>query len=574
MSNERTRLASLIIKESFGDVVEKVGSYLLKQGDSSLPETIKGTGLKPNKVRKALCVLIQHQLCEYSPHKNGAMLYRVNIEHVLLRARFPRYIHATKVAFGDVGELIVEDILCNGQSLMSQCLQRVGERLLSAGVESGDIGRIVRDQFLKLVEGHYLQRVSRPNADLVISDDNSDAVPQEQDRFRPPPTEGITFNSRKRNREETGEETGSPHAKKAKKQDSMEEPEAKRRKGQGDDETGGAVMPTQVVDAGIFWHVNYSRFHQQFRDQAIVSIAVEKINETAGCVMNAALAASVNLMDYGRPPSVGYEIYSLQIEDKLGGTPKLSSKELDQYLHVLVDDQVKFLRRTGDSGGGSYTVSIHTNVLCDLELSCMCEVSLIVLKDFGHLANVLCQSTIESVVRERFGNKCLRVFRLLLLKKALEQKQVADLAMIPSKEAKELLYSLLSENYVTLQEIPKAGDYAPSRTFYLFSVNLPQVARLLRERCYQALGNLMQRRAAEVNKNKRLLEKFNQYTAQQQTNNSQQEEADELLTPAEKDTVQVVKRVIAKLEYGELQMDQTIFILSNYIETHTNPSSV
>lgn len=64
---------------------------------------------------------------------------------------------------------------------------------------------------------------------------------------------------------------------------------------------------------------------------------------------------------------------------------------------------------------------------------------------------MLCQSTIESIVRERFGNKCLRVFRLLLLKKTLEQKQVADLAMVPSKEAKELLYSLLSENYITLQ---------------------------------------------------------------------------------------------------------------------------
>lgn len=65
-------------------------------------------------------MLIQHQLCEYAPHKSGAMLYRANIEHILLRARFPRYIHAAKTTFGDAGELIVEDILRNGQSLMSQ----------------------------------------------------------------------------------------------------------------------------------------------------------------------------------------------------------------------------------------------------------------------------------------------------------------------------------------------------------------------------------------------------------------------------------------------------------------------
>ena len=37
------------------------------------------------------------------------------------------------------------------------------------------------------------------------------------------------------------------------------------------------------------------------------------------------------------------------------------------------------------------------------------------------------------------------------MKRLLEQKQVADMAMIPSKEAKELLYVLMAENYVTLQ---------------------------------------------------------------------------------------------------------------------------
>ena len=50
MSNERTRLALLMVNESFGDVVEKVASYLLKHGDSSLTETVRGTELKPNKV--------------------------------------------------------------------------------------------------------------------------------------------------------------------------------------------------------------------------------------------------------------------------------------------------------------------------------------------------------------------------------------------------------------------------------------------------------------------------------------------------------------------------------------------
>ena len=71
--------------------------------------------------------------------------------------------------------------------------------------------------------------------------------------------------------------------------------------------------------------------------------------------------------------------------------------------------------------------------------------------DYKSCAQQLCQATIEGVVRERFGSKSLRIFRLLLMKKVLEQKQVVDMAMIPSKEARELLYSLLAENFVTLQ---------------------------------------------------------------------------------------------------------------------------
>ena len=57
--------------------------------------------------------------------------------------------------------------------------------------------------------------------------------------------------------------------------------------------------------------------------------------------------------------------------------------------------------------------------------------------------------------------------------------------------------------YVCLfQEIPRTPDYAPSRTFYLFSVNLLHVARMLVERCYKALGNLITKRMTEMKENK------------------------------------------------------------------------
>ena len=78
-------------------------------------------------MKKSLCVLIHHQLVGYETRQgggggrgDGGMLYQVNLSNLLLRVRFPRYIHTSKELFGDAGELIVEDLLQQGQSLMSQ----------------------------------------------------------------------------------------------------------------------------------------------------------------------------------------------------------------------------------------------------------------------------------------------------------------------------------------------------------------------------------------------------------------------------------------------------------------------
>ena len=50
MSNQQVRVASLLLQENFGDLVESVGSYLLKHGVTPMTDIIKNTGLKRNQV--------------------------------------------------------------------------------------------------------------------------------------------------------------------------------------------------------------------------------------------------------------------------------------------------------------------------------------------------------------------------------------------------------------------------------------------------------------------------------------------------------------------------------------------
>ena len=59
-----------------------------------------------------------------------------------------------------------------------------------------------------------------------------------------------------------------------------------------------------------------------------------------------------------------------------------------------------------------------------------------------------------SITRERFGVKCHRIFAIVLNKKMIEQKQVSELAMVPFKDAKELLYKLYSEGTWIISLIP------------------------------------------------------------------------------------------------------------------------
>lgn len=40
---------------------------------------------------------------------------------------------------------------------------------------------------------------------------------------------------------------------------------------------------------------------------------------------------------------------------------------------------------------------------------------------------------VEGVVKERWGGPACRIFRLLLVKRQLEQKQIAEMAMLPMK---------------------------------------------------------------------------------------------------------------------------------------------
>ncbi|NWU12956.1 RPC3 polymerase, partial [Cephalopterus ornatus] len=445
MTQAELRLCSLLLQEHFGEIVEKVGNSLLRTGPRPLRLLVGDTGLLPAQVKKALCVLLQHDLARYEVQPRGSVEYEARSRRILRILRYPRYIYTAKALYGDPGELLVEELLLHGHLSMSRAVARVAERL----TESMEDGKTmdyseVSSTFVRLADTHFIRRCP-----MAPENPRSAETP-------PPPAPALAIAER-----DMYVVPRLSLAGKGKRRHSCEEEEEEeedgRRKAKRQKQEGGSSEPP--ADDGIYWQVNLERFHQHFRDQALVSAVGSRMDQTSSEVVRTMLRVSEVTTASGAAHT--QPLSSNEIFRALPAGYNIGKQVLDQYLALLADDPLEFVGKSGDSGGGTYTVSI--------------------LSFFGMGG---CWDVPEHS-QTPFGSRCARIFRLLLRKKHLEQKQVEDFAMIPAKEAKDMLYRMLSENLVSLQEIPKTPDHAPSRTFYLYTVNVVAAARMLLHRCYK-----------------------------------------------------------------------------------------
>ncbi|KAL5005361.1 hypothetical protein ScPMuIL_018817 [Solemya velum] len=518
MSKFRTQLCSSLLKDNFGDVVSTVGTHLLKSGSCPLKQIAGNTGVGVEQVKKVLRTLIQRHLVRFEQNKKGFLEYHINVSTILWQLRYPRYIYCAKTLYGDAAELLVEELLQKGQSTLERSAEAVTRKLNEALESAGHsliTSAIVKEKFASMVKTHFLRRcldAKRDDEEKVIS---LCSPPDEEQLYQLPPMEvdGEVSKKRKRSLE------------------SSDQPNKRlKTEGRGSE--------------NIMWQVDFERFHQHFRDQLLVSATENRIDKKAAEVLRTVLRLSETKTDalatMTNPVSFNEVLHALPKE--LG----LNNRLLEQYLSMMSDDTAAFITKVGESSGGLYVVNIYQSLA------------------------ELCKAHMENVVQERFGSKSVRIFRVLLLKRHLEQKQIEELAMVPAKEAKDRLYTMFADNFITLTEISKTPDHAPARTFYLFRVDINQVARMLLEKSYKAVSNAMVRRESELTRNKRLLEKQERVAAiaatlEQNGVEGQKEEIEQIITPAEITQLAKIKHVINKLDSCEMQLDETIFMLEMFL---------
>lgn len=76
------------------------------------------------------------------------------------------------------------------------------------------------------------------------------------------------------------------------------------------------------------------------------------------------------------------------------------------------------------------------------------------------------------------------------------------MAMVPPRDTKQLLYNMFCHRFVSVTEVAKTADHAPSRTFYCFKVPVDALAVQLQEYNYKCILNMMAKRSQILADNK------------------------------------------------------------------------
>jgi DNA-directed RNA polymerase III subunit RPC3 len=466
MSTIEGRLCTLVLEEVFGEIVAAIGGKLHQWNGQHLQQLMLPPRI--SRTPEALAVLINHNLVTFKEcSRSGRVIYTLSEDRVLSLIQFPRYLIMCKTLFGDEGEIIVEELFKTGQSSMSSVIFRAGRSLRMAKKSddkdlelAADTIIKLRNKFLEMTECQFLCRIPSPYTDetpkpeivsnptLTIKDHLLFTLPEIDFKVL---AEALT------------------------KAD--DDPEFE--------------MADNAEESKILWRINYDRFHREFRDKVLVQAVTRRIDSSAGNLMGLLL----NIMNENDPwAAVSCHIRQNEIAERLLKCTKESTigsdnrlQEFhDQYLKVIEEDRTRFIDKVGDAGGGQYVINAkHT---------------------FGEIAAAVA----ENIVLERFGSKASRIFRVIRQKLHVEEVHLQNLVMIPAKETKHLTYTLMESNFIKIQELRKsmAATNTMGKSFFLYYVDMLQVARMIIEHCHTAIGNAYMRKKHESSSNQRLLDKY------------------------------------------------------------------
>eukprot|EP00898_Chlorokybus_atmophyticus_P007903 jgi/Chlat1/8113/Chrsp75S07579 len=528
---EAARLAEAIVKEQLGEVASAACGALLRKGAGAglaLPVVAKEANLPPGQARNALLVLLQ-QNCAQAHRVGGGdtgqpaqLVYLACLDRILGRPRFPRYLRTAADLLGPQAEAVVEGLLEHGRLTLPQLTQRAAARD-KPGAETSDATDKVKPALRQLLERRLVERAPPP--ELPFPSFTSKAAPVRGRSKTPDPATAAAEAAKTEARQRYAQI-------RFRQLDGLEDeptsPPAKKRR------IGAAAGAVTGSEAEVLWRVNTEEFDRILKHEACVEYVSSRFGGAAAALCSALLAQS---RKFEAPvPEVMSLTWSLDllVEAVQSGSgvvthTRMTESQASALLRQMENDIDAPVVTTVDPIAPSFAVRIQ-----------------------GVLGRIR-DNEVEAVVRGRFGTPACRIYRLLVRRRLLEQKQIAEMSMLPVKDARELLYRLLRERYLSLQEVARTADHAPARTFYLWRADASAACELATQQVHRTAYNVRERLHFELQQEQEVLDLLEAQAASA---------TGVTITAAQRLQLERVRRVAAVLESSMLALDRQLMLLT------------
>ncbi|KAI0933968.1 hypothetical protein AcV5_005968 [Taiwanofungus camphoratus] len=310
------------------------------------------------------------------------------------------------------------------------------------------------------------------------------------------------------------------------------------------------AIDEDAVNDEVYFRVNHEKFNIHIRNKLIEAAATERFNDCTGLVMRATLKATegrqMRLTDVRSDPT-SFANIAMQLseyDDLSAGLLTPTSKKpssmslLKDYLGILASAD-----NPTPAGRAASFISLNGSK---------------VQVEFEIVGRRLRRRVLEAITRERHGDDGVRIVRLLLDTGKMDEKQISKIGMMANKDVRPLLSALSADSLISLQEVPKSADRNPTRTFYLWYVDLQKAYSVLLDNLYKTLYNIETRRQAEEEEPgvKAVIEK------RQRSDVSQDEER--LLTRNEREVLAQWEKKREKLTVLEMRVEEAVFVLRDF----------
>ncbi|KAK2467069.1 hypothetical protein APHAL10511_001327 [Amanita phalloides] len=531
-----SHLCVQIIHSHFGALTAAVASVLLTRGRLSFIQLVRFSSLKPWIVRAAILVLVQHNILWHAQTEDEGEVVEVNIEECLMRLRFGKLVWLTDQIFGKAAAEIVQLILDHGKlrppDILSTLL--VGDQK-SAAVYQQALHKLVAGSYLKpsTVLSHISTREKRIKYE-VEERSRISGIPTAKQLREAKELVGI----RLKREDEAAEKISM----KRKAQDQPDHRPSKRK-----------PQEYEQVDEHLHFRLNYEKYQVHIRNALIVKAVKERFNDCAARVMEALLkvteANQKRLADIRTEPvSIANIVMQLSNEDDLVSGLVLPTNARKPSVTTCVKDYLGLLSSADNpSPAGKatgFTSFLNSRVQVEFEVIC----------------RRLRQHALEAITFEKHGTAGVRIMRLLLEMGKMDEKQISKIVMMAPKDVRPLLMALSTDSLISMQEVPKSADRNPTRTFYLWYVDLRKACSIMLANMYKTLHNIEVRRQSEreVPEIRAVLEKRERIDVSQD---------ETLLSRLERDLLRSWEEKQEKLTVLEMRVDESIFILRDLADS-------